>query len=80
MKNIEHLMPLENFHFYHHDVSKYIHIPGELDYILHFASPPIPIDFLKIPIPTLTFCSLGTHNCLLLALATGARMLIASTS
>lgn len=80
MKNIEHLMPLENFHFYHHDVSKYIHIPGELDYILHFASPASPIDYLKIPIPTLKVGSLGTHNCLGLALAKEARMLIASTS
>ena len=80
MKNIEHLMPLENFHFYHHDVSKYIHIPGDLDYILHFASPASPIDYLKIPIPTLKVGSLGTHNCLGLALAKGVRMLIASTS
>lgn len=80
MKNIEHLMPLANFHFYHHDVSKYIHVPGELDYILHFASPASPIDYLKIPIPTLKVGSLGTHNCLGLALAKGARMLIASTS
>jgi dTDP-glucose 4,6-dehydratase len=80
MKNIEHLMPLENFEFYHHDVSKFIHVPGELDYILHFASPASPIDYLKIPIPTLKVGSLGTHNCLGLALAKGARMLIASTS
>ena len=80
IKNIEHLMPLEHFHFYHHDVSKYIHVPGELDYILHFASPASPIDYLKIPIPTLKVGSLGTHNCLGLALAKGARMLIASTS
>lgn len=80
MKNIEHLMPLENFEFYHQDVSKYIHIPGKLDYILHFASPASPIDYLKIPIPTLKVGSLGTHNCLGLALAKGARMLIASTS
>jgi len=80
MSNIEHLMPLENFEFYHHDVSKFIHIPGELDYILHFASPASPIDYLKIPIPTLKVGSLGTHNCLGLALAKGARMLIASTS
>ncbi len=80
MKNIEHLMPLENFQFYHHDVSKFIHIPGQLDYILHFASPASPIDYLKIPIPTLKVGSLGTHNCLGLALAKGARMLIASTS
>ena len=80
MSNIEHLMPLENFEFYHHDVSKFIHVPGELDYILHFASPASPIDYLKIPIPTLKVGSLGTHNCLGLALAKGARMLIASTS
>lgn len=80
MKNIEHLMPLANFHFYHHDVSKYIHVPGKLDYILHFASPASPIDYLKIPIPTLKVGSLGTHNCLGLALAKGAKMLIASTS
>lgn len=80
MKNIEHLLPLEQFEFYHHDVSQYIHIPGELDYILHFASPASPIDYLKIPIPTLKVGSLGTHNCLGLALAKGARMLIASTS
>jgi dTDP-glucose 4,6-dehydratase len=80
MKNIDHLMPLEHFEFYHHDVSKFIHIPGELDYILHFASPASPIDYLKIPIPTLKVGSLGTHNCLGLALAKGARMLIASTS
>ena len=80
MSNIEHLMSLENFEFYHHDVSKHIHVPGELDYILHFASPASPIDYLKIPIPTLKVGSLGTHNCLGLALAKGARMLIASTS
>jgi len=80
MSNIEHLMPLEHFEFYHHDVSKLIHVPGELDYILHFASPASPIDYLKIPIPTLKVGSLGTHNCLGLALAKGARMLIASTS
>ena len=80
MSNIEHLMPLKNFEFYHQDVSKYIHIPGELDYILHFASPASPIDYLKIPIPTLKVGSLGTHNCLGLALAKGARMIIASTS
>lgn len=80
MKNIEHLMPIPEFEFYHHDVSKYIHIPGDLDYILHFASPASPIDYLKIPIPTLKVGSLGTHSCLGLALAKGARMLIASTS
>ena len=80
LRNIEHLMPLEQFEFYHHDVSKYIHIPGELDYVLHFASPASPIDYLKIPIPTLKVGSLGTHNCLGLSLAKSARMLIASTS
>ena len=80
LKNIENLFPLEDFEFYHHDVSKYIHVPGELHYILHFASPASPIDYLKIPIQTLKVGSLGTHNCLGLAKAKGARMLIASTS
>ncbi len=80
MKNIEHLLPLPNFSIYHHDVSKYIHIPGELDYILHFASPASPIDYLKIPIQTLKVGSLGTHNCLGLALAKKATILVASTS
>lgn len=80
LENIEHLFKLKNFEFYHHDVSKFIHVPGELDYILHFASPASPIDYLKIPIQTLKVGSLGTHNCLGLAKAKGARMLIASTS
>lgn len=80
LKNIEHLMPEANFEFNHHDVSKHIHIPGDLDYILHFASPASPIDYLKIPIQTLKVGSLGVHNCLGLAKAKGARMLIASTS
>ncbi|MFY7900254.1 MAG: UDP-glucuronic acid decarboxylase family protein [Chitinophagaceae bacterium] len=80
LKNIEHLFPLEQFEFYHHDVSKYIHIPGEIDYILHFASPASPIDYLKIPIQTLKVGSLGTHNCLGLAKAKKARILVASTS
>jgi dTDP-glucose 4,6-dehydratase len=80
MSNIEHLFKLENFEFYHHDVSKYIHIPGDLDYILHFASPASPIDYLKIPIQTLKVGSLGIHNCLGLAKAKNARVLIASTS
>lgn len=79
-KNLEHLFPNPNFEFYHHDVSKFIHIPGKLDYILHFASPASPIDYLKIPIQTLKVGSLGTHNCLGLAKAKGATMLIASTS
>ena len=80
LKNIEHLFKLKEFEFYHHDVSKFIHVPGELDYIMHFASPASPIDYLKIPIQTLKVGSLGTHNCLGLAKAKGARMLIASTS
>ncbi|MFN5374059.1 MAG: UDP-glucuronic acid decarboxylase family protein [Flavobacteriia bacterium] len=80
LKNIEHLFPLANFEFYNHDVSKFIHIPGSLDYILHFASPASPIDYLKIPIQTLKVGSLGIHNCLGLAKAKGARLMIASTS
>src|SRR3954469_8891999 len=80
LKNIEHLMKLENFEFYHHDVSKFVFVPGELDYILHFASPASPIDYLKIPIQTLKVSSLGTHNCLGLAKDKKARILVASTS
>jgi dTDP-glucose 4,6-dehydratase len=80
LKNIQHLFKLENFEFYHCDVSKFIHVPGKLDYILHFASPASPIDYLKIPIQTLKVGSLGTHNCLGLALAKKARILVASTS
>lgn len=80
LKNIEHLFALANFEFYHHDVSKFIHVPGQLDYILHFASPASPIDYLKIPIQTLKVGSLGIHNCLGLAKAKGARLMIASTS
>jgi dTDP-glucose 4,6-dehydratase len=80
LKNIEHLFKLSNFEFYNHDVSKFVHVPGELDYILHFASPASPIDYLKIPIQTLKVGSLGIHNCLGLARAKGARVLIASTS
>ncbi len=80
LKNIEHLFPKENFEFYNHDVSKFIHVPGELDYILHFASPASPIDYLKIPIQTLKVGSLGIHNCLGLAKAKQARLMIASTS
>lgn len=80
LQNIAHLFPLEQFEFYHHDVSKFIHVPGELHYILHFASPASPIDYLKIPIQTLKVGSLGTHNCLGLALNKGARILVASTS
>src|SRR3954462_9363220 len=80
LRNIEHLFKLEQFEFYHHDITKFIHIPGDLDYILHFASPASPIDYLKIPIQTLKVGSLGTHNCLGLALAKNARILVASTS
>lgn len=80
LKNIEHLFKLPQFEFYHHDVSKFIHVTGTLDYILHFASPASPIDYLKIPIQTLKVSSLGTHNCLGLALAKNARILVASTS
>ncbi|MGR3809340.1 UDP-glucuronic acid decarboxylase family protein [Jiulongibacter sp. NS-SX5] len=80
LRNIEHLFKLENFEFYHHDVSKFIHVPGDLDYILHFASPASPIDYLKIPIQTLKVGSLGIHNCLGLARVKNARVLIASTS
>jgi len=80
LRNLEHLFPKAEFSFYNHDVSSYIHVPGELDYILHFASPASPIDYLKIPIQTLKVGSLGTHNCLGLAKAKGARILVASTS
>jgi dTDP-glucose 4,6-dehydratase len=80
LRNIEHLFKLEQFEFYHHDVSKFIHVPGELHYILHFASPASPIDYLKIPIQTLKVGSLGTHNCLGLAKNKKARILVASTS
>jgi len=80
MENLEHLSGHANFTFYHHDVSTFVHVPGKLDYILHFASPASPIDYLKIPIQTLKVSSLGTHNLLGLALNKGARILVASTS
>jgi dTDP-glucose 4,6-dehydratase len=80
LRNIEHLFKLKEFEFYHHDVTKFIHVPGHIDYILHFASPASPIDYLKIPIQTLKVGALGTHNCLGLAKAKGARILVASTS
>lgn len=80
LENIEHLFPLKNFEFWHHDVTKFIHVSGKLDYILHFASPASPIDYLKIPIQTLKVGSLGIHHCLGLAKEKGARILIASTS
>ena len=80
LKNIEHLFPLKEFQFYHHDVSRFVHVPGKIDYILHFASPASPIDYLQMPIQTLKVSSLGTHNLLGLAKAKGARILVASTS
>ena len=80
LKNIEHLFPKKNFVFYHHDVSKFVHVPDKLDYILHFASPASPIDYLKWPIQTLKVGSLGTHNLLGLARVKNARILVASTS
>lgn len=78
--NVAHLMGSEHFEFIHHDVSNYVYVAGELDYILHFASPASPIDYLKLPIQTLKVGALGTHNCLGLAKAKGARLLLASTS
>jgi len=80
LKNIQHLFKLKEFEFYHHDITKFIHIPGDLHYILHFASPASPIDYLKIPIQTLKVGAMGTHNCLGLAKNKNARMLVASTS
>lgn len=80
LRNMEHLFPEKEFTFYHHDVSNFVHVSGKLDYILHFASPASPIDYLKIPIQTLKVGSLGTHNLLGLAKAKGARILVASTS
>ncbi len=80
LQNIEHLFPLKNFEFQHHDVSRFVHVSGKLDYILHFASPASPIDYLKIPIQTLKVGAMGTHHLLGLAKEKGARMLIASTS
>lgn len=80
LSNIEHLFPLERFEFYHHDVSKFVHVPDHIDYILHFASPASPIDYLKMPIQTLKVGSLGTHNLLGLARVKNARILVASTS
>lgn len=80
IKNIEHLFPLPNFKFYHHDITTFVHVPDDLDYILHFASPASPIDYLKMPIQTLKVGALGTHNLLGLAKAKKARILVASTS
>jgi dTDP-glucose 4,6-dehydratase len=80
IKNIEHLFKVKEFEFYHHDVTKFVHVPGKIDYILHFASPASPIDYLKMPIQTLKVGAMGTHNLLGLAKAKGARILVASTS
>jgi dTDP-glucose 4,6-dehydratase len=80
LRNIEHLFKNADFEFYHHDVSKFVHVPDDLKYILHFASPASPIDYLKIPIQTLKVGSLGTHNLLGLARSKKARILVASTS
>jgi dTDP-glucose 4,6-dehydratase len=80
MQNIEHLFPVKEFQFYHHDVTKFVHVPGNIDYIMHFASPASPIDYLKMPIQTLKVGALGTHNLLGFAKAKGARILVASTS
>ncbi len=80
LANIAHLFPREDFEFYHHDITKYVHVPGDIHYILHFASPASPIDYLKMPIQTLKVGALGTHNILGVAKAKKARMLVASTS
>ncbi len=80
LQNIEHLFPLPQFEFHHHDITRFVHISGELDYILHFASPASPIDYLKIPIQTLKVGAMGTHNLLGLAKDKNARILVASTS
>lgn len=80
LRNIEHLFPRPDFSFYHHDVTKFVHVPGDVHYILHFASPASPIDYLKMPIQTLKVGALGTHNLLGVAKAKGARILVASTS
>lgn len=80
LDNIKHLFKHKNFSFYHHDVTKFVHVPGKLDYILHFASPASPVDYLEMPIQTLKVGALGTHNLLGLAKDKGATICIASTS
>ncbi len=80
LANIEHLFPKTEFEFYFHDVTKFVHVPGQLDYILHFASPASPIDYLQMPIQTMKVGALGTHNLLGLAKEKEARILVASTS
>ena len=80
LENLDHLSSESRFEFIEHDVTQYIDIPGELDGVLHFASPASPVDYLELPIQTLKVGSLGTHNALGLAMAKGARFLLASTS
>ncbi len=80
MANIEHLLPLPDFKFLHHDITNFVHVSGNLDYILHFASPASPVDYLKYPIQTLKVGALGTYNLLGLAKEKSAKILIASTS
>lgn len=80
LDNISHLFPLPEFEYHHHDITKFVHVPGQLDYILHFASPASPIDYLKMPIQTLKVGAHGTHNLLGLAKEKKARILVASTS
>lgn len=80
LNNISHLFGNENFSFVKHDITNFIHVPGKVDYILHFASPASPIDYLKLPIQTLKVGSLGTHKVLGLAKEKNARILLASTS
>lgn len=80
LANIEHLFPRPDFEFYHHDITKFVHVPGDIHYILHFASPASPIDYLKMPIQTLKVGALGTHNMMGVARAKKARILVASTS
>ena len=80
MANIEHLIGRDGFRFVRQDVTDYIHVPGRLDYILHFASPASPIDYLNLPIQTLKVGSLGTHKALGLAKEKNSRFLLASTS
>ncbi|MEQ1892891.1 MAG: UDP-glucuronic acid decarboxylase family protein [Planctomycetota bacterium] len=80
LRNVEHLFSDPDFHFHHQDVTEFIHVPGRLDVVMHFASPASPIDYLELPIQTLKVGSLGTHKALGLAHAKGARFFLASTS
>lgn len=80
LDNIGHLFGVEGFAFIRHDVTKFLHLPGEVDYVMHLASPASPVDYLRWPIQTLKVGSLGTHKALGFARAKGARFLLASTS